>query len=94
MEFKFISSNAWRLITFGMAAAAGFAFIINRARCQPDAQAQNRQVSGWIMIVLSIAIVVGLCVWVFTGFGFVAGFASLVLSIMAGGLLVLLAGRD
>ena len=94
MEFEFIHSNAWRLITFGMAVASGFAFIINRTRRQPDAQAPNRQAAGWIMILVSLGVTVGLAVWAFSSFGSAAGAASLVLALLAGGLLVLLTGRD
>ena len=94
MDLEFVHSNTWRLITFGMAAAAGFAFIINRTRRQPDAQQPNRQAAGWVMILLSLGVVVGLGGWVFSSFGSAAAASSLVLAAIAGGLLVLLAGRD
>lgn len=94
MDLEFIHSNAWRLMTFGMAAAVGFAFLINRTRRQPDAQLPNRQAAGWIMILVSIAVTIALGVRVFSSFGPTAGAASLVLAVLAGGLLVLLAGHD
>ncbi|MDC8450873.1 MAG: hypothetical protein LV473_21315 [Nitrospira sp.] len=77
-----------------MAAASGFAFLINRTRRQPDAQLPNRQAAGWIMILVSLGITIALGARVLSSFGSTAGVASLVLAVLAGGLFVLLAGRD
>ncbi|WP_173178979.1 hypothetical protein [Desulfosarcina ovata] len=94
MDYDFFQSNAWRLITFGMAATSGFAFIINRTRRQPDAQAANRQVAGWIMILASLAIAIGLGIRSFSSFGSLAGGVSVVLALVAAGFIVMIAGRD
>jgi hypothetical protein len=94
MGFEFLQSNTWRLITFGITITFGFAFIINRTRREPDAQTSNRQAAGWVMILGSLAIAIGLNIWVFVSFGGLAGVASIVLSLIAAGILVILSCRD
>jgi hypothetical protein len=91
MNVNFIYEIAWRFMTLTMAAAAGFAFIINRIRREPDAQLPNRQAAGWFLILASIGSSIALEISVFYWFGYAAAIASLFVAVLGGGLFVLLA---
>jgi hypothetical protein len=91
--FTFVSESGWRLMTLGIGATVGFAYIINRTRLEPDAQRPNRQVAGWILIFLSLLVAALLGIWVFSLYGVAGGVAALLGSVVLGSVLVLLAGR-
>jgi len=90
----FFKSNSWRLHTFGIAATLGFAFIINRARRGADAQLPHRQAAGWVLISISLIVCVALIIDTVRLFGLTGTLPSLVLAVLAAGILVLLSGRD
>jgi len=90
----FFKSNSWRLHTFGIAATLGFAFIINRARRGADAQLPNRQAAGWVLISVSLIVCVALIIDTVRLFGLTGTLQSLILAVLAAGILVLLSGKD
>jgi drug/metabolite transporter (DMT)-like permease len=92
--FEIIKSVSWRLHTFGIAAALGFACIINRIRRQPDAQLPHRQTAGWIMICAALALTLILLIDTFRTSGFTGGIASLIVAVFVAFILVILAGRE
>jgi len=82
------------LHTFGIAATLGFAFIINRARHGADAQLPNRQAAGWVLISVSLLVCIGVFINTVRLFGLAGTVTSLVLAVLAAGILVLLSGRE
>jgi len=89
----FLKSNSWRLHTFGIAAALGFAFIINHVRHGADAQLPNRQAASWVLISVSLIVCVAVIIDTVRLFGLAGTLASLVLAVLASGILILLSGR-
>jgi hypothetical protein len=92
-SFDFMHSYGWRLISLTVAASLGFAFVFNGIRKTPEAQFQNRQVGGWILISLSIALAAILLIWDFAAYGWRAGTASLCLAPVGAAIFVFLASR-
>jgi FtsH-binding integral membrane protein len=91
---EFLKSNSWRLHTFGIAATLGFAFIINRIRRGEDAQLPNRQAAGWVLISVSLLVCLALIIDTARLFGLAGALVSLVLAVLAAGILVLFSGKD
>lgn len=90
LSLDFIREGRWLALTGGIGGALGFAFLINLIRLQPDAQLPNRQVAGWIMIVLALAVAIALTIYTFMSYGRVGGFSALLGASFAAGVLVLL----
>jgi FtsH-binding integral membrane protein len=91
---EIVKTKAWRLHTFGIAAAVGFAYIINRIRSQPDAQLPQRQTAGWIMICVALALALILLIDTFRISGFIGGITSLIVAVFVAFILIALAGRS